>query len=189
MAASTSLPNPDTAPAAAAKAGKGLLVPIALGGVLLVLAAAGCWFYFFHMRHPAQTPPAAAARAPETTHSVALDPFLVNLADPSGAGVSSSYLRVVMVLREADPVQSASAKKSKEAKPKEGKPGDDPALAEQTAELRDTALGVLSLQQPEQLLSPQGKETLKQQLLAAFNQHDADARVKEVLFTEFLVQR
>ncbi len=164
-----------------------MLVPILLG-LLLVLAAAGGWFYFTHMRHPAAA--AAAAPAPEATHSIALEPFLVNLVDPSvdasEGGAGSSYLRVVMVLRVADPVQGASAKKA-EAKPKEAK--DDAAAAGQIAQLRDTALGVLTLQQPEQLLSQQGKELLKQQLLAAFALHDADARVREVLFTEFLVQR
>lgn len=116
---------------------------------------------------------------------MALEPFLVNLADSAG-GEGGSYLRVVMVLRVTDAV---AADPKKKAKPAEGKPGEDPARAVEAAELRDAALGVLASETPEELLTPAGKDALKRRLLGAFQKHDPQTKVQEVLFTEFLVQR
>lgn len=193
MATTASLPDSETIPEKPAKAGGGLLPRLAIGLVLLLAVAGGAWFYLTHIRHAAGVSAAAATGTvhPETLHSLALEPFVVNLADPSGSA-GGSYLRVVMVLRIADsPEEGEAAKKDKQSKagtPKEGNAGEDPILAGQTAELRDTALGVLTSQRPDALLTSQGKEDLKRQLLSAFATRNPDMKVKEILFTEFLVQ-
>lgn len=190
MATTASLPDTEATPAKPAKAGGGMLPRLAIGLVLLLAAAAGAWFYLTHIRHAAGASAAAKIHpaAAEKLRPLTLEPFVVNLADPSGSG-GGSYLRLVMVLRVVDSSdEAAGAKKAKEAKPKEGKPGDDPILAAQTAELRDTALGVLTSQRPEALLTSQGKDDLKRQLLSAFATRNPDMKVKEILFTEFLVQ-
>ena len=72
------------------------------------------------------------------------------------------------------------------AKPKEGKGGKD---ADTAAAVRDTALTVLGRQTSDGLLSVDGKERLKAELKAAMAEHNAELKVTDLFFTEFLVQR
>jgi len=113
------------------------------------------------------------------THSMVLEPLLVNLADAGG----SSYLRVAMTLRVAD------ATESKGAKPKEAKPKEDKENSADMAAVRDTMLTVLGRQTADRLLASDGKEHLKTELKAALAEHNADLKVMDVFFTDFLVQR
>jgi flagellar FliL protein len=108
---------------------------------------------------------------------MALEPLLVNLADPSG----SAFLRVGMTLDVAD----ETAEKGKEAKSAETKTQSKDA----DAALRDTALAVLGRQTSDQLLASGGKDRLKADLKAAFAEHNPQMKVTDLFFTEFLVQR
>jgi flagellar FliL protein len=108
---------------------------------------------------------------------MALEPLLVNLADPSG----SAFLRAGITLEVAD----APAEKGKEAKNQEAKPQSRDA----DAALRDTALAVLGRETSDQLLTPGGKDRLKSELKAAFVEHNRQLQVVDLFFTEFLVQR
>ena len=108
------------------------------------------------------------------TRLIALEPLLVNLADDGG----SSYLRLSLTLQLA----GASAKRDSGANGGVG--SDDPIAA-----IRDTALTVLGRQTAEGLLAPGGKELLKVELKKALAQHAADLKVKQIFFTDFLVQR
>lgn len=105
---------------------------------------------------------------------MALDPILVNLADTGG----SSYLRLSLTLQVTD----ATAKKDVSAR--SDKSSDDAVAA-----VRDTALTVLGSQTSDNLLVPEGKDRLKLDLKRAFAEHNADLKVKELFFTDFLVQR
>lgn len=58
-----------------------------------------------------------------------------------------------------------------------------------TAILRDTVLGVIATQTSEQLLTNKGKTELKTLLLSALQQRLPSWNIREVYFTEFLVQR
>jgi flagellar FliL protein len=108
------------------------------------------------------------------THLLVLDPLLANLADEGG----SSYLRVSMTLQ----VEDAAAKKDSA---KKGSNSGDDAMAA----IRDTALTVLGKQTTEGLLAPEGKEHLKAELRQALAERDADLKVKQIFFTDYLVQR
>ena len=118
------------------------------------------------------------AVGPVTTHAMVLEPLLVNLADAGG----SSYLRVALTLRVAE----AADKKGK-AKDEKGK--DDKGAEDAVAAVRDTVLTVLGRQTADGLLAADGKEHLKAELKSAIAEHNPDLKVKDVFFTDFLVQR
>ncbi len=107
-----------------------------------------------------------------------LDSLLVNLADNGG----SAYLRVGMTLRVADVAEKSGAKKDDKAV-------DNKMSKDAEAAVRDTALTVLGRQTSEGLLAPDGKEKLKAELKAAMAKHNADLKIEDLFFTEFLVQR
>lgn len=104
------------------------------------------------------------------TRNVVLEPLLVNLADADG----HAYLRLGIVLAEG-----ADEKAKEEGKPT---PGAD-------ASVRDAVLSVLGKKRASDLLQPDGKDVLKQQIRSALDAQVPDAKVKSVYFTEFLVQR
>ncbi len=123
-----------------------------------------------------------AAKAEESkTRLIALEPLLVNLTDQGGAG----YLRVVMVIRVDDPPPP------KDAKPKEEKPAEKGKVVvnEDDTMLRDAALTVVGRETSVALLSPEGKEHLKDELRKEFAVRVPTVKVLDVMFTEFLVQR
>ncbi|WP_176441596.1 flagellar basal body-associated FliL family protein [Granulicella rosea] len=128
-----------------------------------------------------KAPKAAVVEAPPPpkTHSVAFEPLLVNLADEGG----TAYLRLSLSLRVLDdePVKGA---KAKEEKPDKGKP-----VNESEAAVRDVALDVIGRTTAQQLLEVDGKEKLKQQLIAAITKRVPEVKVKDIFFTEFLVQQ
>jgi flagellar basal body-associated protein FliL len=55
--------------------------------------------------------------------------------------------------------------------------------------IRDVILSVLTTCQSADLLAPDGKAKLKQRLLEALRDQTPELPVKEIYFTEFLVQR
>ncbi|WP_158944158.1 flagellar basal body-associated protein FliL [Granulicella sp. S190] len=155
-----------------------LLIAVVVGVVIAALGVGGIVFYLARTgRLPGRegSAPKAEIAAPMTTHAVVLEPLLVNLADAGG----SSYLRVAMTLRVAD----AEGRKAKEEKPQEIKESSD-----SVASVRDTMLTVLGTQTAERLLAADGKERLKAELKAALAEHNAELKVKDVFFTDFLVQ-
>ena len=133
------------------------------------------------MRAPRTSGAESAAKAqPVREQSVVhVDPFILNLADPTGDRYFRLNLRLVL---------------------------DQRTVAERAAgglaqvKLRDRILSLLAKKKASQLTSVEGKERLRTELVAATEpllaeapfhdpEHDAaPARVLDVLFTEFLVQ-
>jgi flagellar FliL protein len=151
-----------------------VIATMVIGGVVYYLARTG--------RFPVQggTSGKAVAVVPAATHAMVLEPLLVNLADAGG----SSYLRVALTLRVAD----AADKKGSQTK--DGKNKDDKnASDEAAAAVRDTVLTVLGRQTADGLLDADGKEHLKSALKTALAEHNADLKVMDIYFTDFLVQR
>jgi len=109
---------------------------------------------------PAQ---AVGESAPVVQSTLTLDTFVVNLK-----GNERAYLRTGMTLALARPLA-----KNKQAP---------------MALIRDTILDVLTMEKPEQLLQPEGKRQLKLAILAALTERAPELGVKDVYFTEFLVQ-
>jgi flagellar FliL protein len=99
-----------------------------------------------------------------------IDPFIVNLADPG----SRRYLRVNLKLELRKRAET------------------EPLVAARMARLRDAVLLLLTSKTSEQLLAPQGKAALRQELIEQINQalkkKDLDDAVKNLYFTEFLIQ-
>jgi flagellar FliL protein len=177
---STSSP---AAPVAASVAAKvpvvPLLIAVVVGIVIATLGVGGLIYYLAHIgRLPTLGGAAqkAEAVAPAATHAMELEPLLVNLADAGG----SSYLRMSLTLRVADaPEKKANNEKKKDEK------GTD----ESVAAVRDTVLTVLGRQTADSLLAADGKARLKTELKSALAEHNADLKVIDVFFTDFLVQR
>lgn len=137
------------------------------GLAVVVLAAAGG--FLFLRRAKAATPaPKPAEEAPVEIKTILhLETFTVNMNDPE----QKTYLRIGIDLG------LASAAKG-EAK------GPSPA-----ALVRDTILSILMVAKPDEVTTAEGKNQLKQRLLDALQQRAPELEVREVYFTEFLIQR
>ena len=137
--------------------------------VVALLAVAGGTYKFFSRRHSAQ---AVEARSDENSVKsiLHLESFVVNLADPD----QTAFLRIGidLGLTQAGP-SGKSAEKNSPVLPK----------------VRDAILSVLTTWQSLGLLAPEGKVKLKEQLLNTLHQQVPEVPVKEIYFTEFLVQR
>jgi flagellar FliL protein len=156
-----------------------LLIAVVIGVVIATLSVGGAVYYLAHTGRLSIQGGTAQTLPPATTHAMVLEPLLVNLADAGG----SSYLRVALTLRVADVADRKSAKANKE-KNKNDKDTDDAVAA-----VRDTVLSVLGRQTAEGLSAVDGKEHLKTELKTALAERNADLKVKDIFFTDFLVQR
>ena len=112
----------------------------------------------------------AVNEAPTPVTILHLDNFIVNLADTD----RDAYLRVGIDLGVTEPANTPS--------------GDD-NTADSVPEIRDAILGVLSTYHSNDLLTPAGKKQLKQNLIAALNSKVPGLGVRDIYFTDFLVQR
>jgi flagellar FliL protein len=115
--------------------------------------------------------PANGSHAPQVKAVLHLEPFVVNLADPE----ENRFLRVGIDLGLENPPAA-----------KEGKGGEGEVP---TARLRDSILAVLSTWHSDALLAPEGKQKLKDELVRALRDRVPELGVREVYFTDFLVQR
>jgi flagellar protein FliL len=159
-----------------------LLIAVVIGVVIATLSVGSGVYYLAHTgRLPVQgaSTQKTEAVALATTHAMVLEPLLVNLADAGG----SSYVRVALTLRVADVADKKGARANGE------KNKDDKGTDDGVAAVRDTVLTVLGRQTADGLLAANGKEHLKTELKAALAEHNADLKVKDVFFTDFLVQR
>lgn len=159
-----------------------ILLPVLLSTTLALGAVAGGVFWLLksgRIGGPAGAGPTAATEIvvpPPPSHVLALEPMIVNLSDAGGR----SYLRAAVSLRLRDEEKTGK----KEEAPKDPKAVDGVATA-----LRDTTLTVLSGENADKLLAPDGRESLKKLLSEQYKAHNPDAHVLDVYFTEFLVQR
>jgi flagellar basal body-associated protein FliL len=136
--------------------------------LLAAVAVAGSAFWLTHKR-PAQGQTAEGSGAPVDTvkSSLHLESFVVNLADPG----QPAFLRVGIDLG----LDQA--------------PSGDPKTSPLMSKIRDVTLSVLTSCQSSDLVAPDGKDKLKEQLLKALHERVPELPVREIYFTEFLVQR
>jgi flagellar FliL protein len=130
----------------------------------LFLLAAGCWLIGCQNGNAASTDEKAVVLT--TVH---LEDFVVNLADRDGR----SYLRIGIDLG----VENANPKT---------KPAQDSATV---AVVRDSVISLLSTLKSDDLLTPDGKAKLKQDLIKTLNDRLPELKAKEVYFNEFVIQR
>lgn len=159
--------SPEQTPPPAVQKGKGKIL-VMIGGLVLLLGAGGV-FLLYH-RKTAQAAPAASTK-PIQLYTLHLENFTVNLADPE----ENHYLRVTIDLGLDHAPVSAEGEKNGGASP--------------IPQTRDTILSVLATCKADDLLTPEGKAKLKQDLVKALDQKVPELGVRDVYFTEFLVQR
>ncbi len=161
---------PDTAEGAEEepkKKGKGML--FAIIGVVLLAAGGGGFFAYTKFLKPKPEPvdELALKKAQENAIGTMYDlaPFVVNLSDPKG----KRYLKVKVTLElESDNV----VEKADKLKPK----------------IRDMVIMLLTSLTFEEVMTPEGKIRVRDELLERFNLILRPDRVKNIYFTEFVVQ-
>ena len=136
--------------------------------LFLAILGGGGTAWFFAQRDSTGAPSKPSASPGQVVH---LEGFTVNLADPE----ESHFVRVTMDVeleRMPPPVEKE--------KPASGLP---------MARIRDTIIAVLAASKAEVLLTSDGKIQLKKSLVNALNGKVPEMSVRDIYFTEFLVQR
>jgi flagellar FliL protein len=149
--------------------GRGTLAKGLAAGVVVFALLAGA-FWILVVKRQAVGGQSPAASAPAVKEVVHLEGFVVNLADPPG----DCFLRIGIDLGLARSIKGRGEK-------------DEGAIP--TAKIRDVVLRVLTTYHSNDLLDPVGKVKLKQQLLESLQAAIPELEVREVYFTDFLVQR
>lgn len=159
---------PAAPPAAPAKKSKMRLLII----VGVVLAAAGGGGFWWMKQQPVaaaegehEAAPAAHAEAPGSL--LPLDTFTVNLADPG----ASRFLRATIQLVLAGEGAAAELE-------------HDPLIK---TRIRSVVLELLTTQQAQTLVTPEGKTALKSEIAARVSEA-THVEVTDVLFSDFVVQ-
>ncbi|MBI1749404.1 MAG: flagellar basal body-associated FliL family protein [Acidobacteria bacterium] len=152
------------------KSGKaGLFIVVAV--VLVVALGAGGWWFFLRpssAKGAEKEKPAHEGK--EVKGTIKLENFVVNLADTE----SNAFLRLGLEIGLEKPVPKGEGKEE----------GGAP-----TAQLRDGVLAVLTSYRAADLLTPEGKKKLKEELVKTLKEKAPKLGVVDVYFTEFLVQR
>lgn len=143
---------------------------IILGLVVLLLAGGGFYAYTTYLapriRATAGTAPAVEPKKLTAIGTMfPLSPFVVNLADPQ----ARRYLKVAITLELESPDAAARAKKM-------------------VPILRDKAITLLTSLTFEEVMTPEGKIQIHDELLERFNQILRPDRVRNIYFTDFVVQ-
>lgn len=161
----------DTPAAAPPAKSKKSLMMIVLALVVLGGGGAGAYFFYFKAppaeagaEEPAEEEPAEA----EGGGIVPLEPFVVNLAD-AGTG---NFLRVTVGLVVPDEEVAKEVEEN----------------ALDTAKIRSSILELLAQQSADVLATPEGKEELKVAIAETATEAVHHLKVKDVLFTEFVIQ-
>ena len=168
-AAPTSAP-PAPAEAPKAKRGRRGLVLIATAALVLLLGGGGAAYWMLAGSRGAEANPDAAPDAAPTASgaAVALDPFVVNLADPGG----TRFLRVTLSLIVEDEAHALELGENELVK----------------IRVRSAILELLSQQTADRLVTPDGKTELKKAIAEGAAAASEGLHVADVLFSEFIVQ-
>ncbi len=142
---------------------KSPLIKIIILVVLLAILGGGGYVGYLKFLKP----PPPAPKEPPVEQSVSAEggSFLVNLSDPGG----KRYLKVSMQFE-------LSGQKASEE------------LSRRNVEMRDLIIMLLSSKEYPEIGNASGKVSLKRELLTRINKMLRDGQVKEIYFTEFLVQ-
>ncbi|MEJ2033926.1 MAG: flagellar basal body-associated FliL family protein [Deltaproteobacteria bacterium] len=136
---------------------------------LIIAMAGGGFFAYTKFRAPHPIKDAAKDKPPQPAKIIgevlSLEPFIVNLSDPKGR----RYLKVQIQLEM----------ESKEAVAR---------ATEATPKLRDMVIMMLTSLTFEDVMTPEGKIRIRDELLQRFNQILRPDRVANIYFTQFVVQ-
>lgn len=143
---------------------------IKIAALVVILAALGGGGFFaygkFFNKAPAEAEQGQTAAArPEKQVICDWDPMLVNLADPGG----KRYLKLGMKM------ELSSERILEEMK-------------NRSFQIKDAMLMILSSKEFDDIATPSGKQALKQEIMAQMNKILKQGQVKEIFFTDFIVQ-
>jgi flagellar FliL protein len=144
---------------------------IVIGAAVLVLlggAAGGAWWWMHRAQAAAGKGAEAQQDDPADSGVLALEPFLVNLADKE----SPRFLRVTLRLVIQGKKKAAELAENDVTK----------------VRVRSAILEVLTQQTSDRLVTPEGKAALKKSILDWCARNISDTKVADVLFSEFVVQ-
>lgn len=144
------------------KKGKGLILIIIIA-VAVIAGGAGA-FLFFTKSAGEKEAKKEAAKADDGV-TFALEPFVVNLSDPTG----SRFLKVSLQLELASPIVMEKAKSK-------------------SPQIRDAVITLLTAKTSDALISPEGKLQLKDEINIRINQILGENSVKNVYLTDFVMQ-
>jgi len=142
-----------------------------IGIVLLAIAGGGGSAWFMVQRGRATESSSATERPSAPKYLLHLEGFTVNLADPE----ETHFLRVTMDLGVDHLPEGTEKEKSTAMVP--------------VGRIRDAVLSVLTSCKADVLLTQEGKNQLKKGLVDALVRNVPELGVRDVYFTEFLVQR
>jgi flagellar FliL protein len=160
---------------------------ILVGLVLMLVLVMGGGMFMIYTKLPSASPKAVVpgpeagaaeaiaekAKPEEIGAVVAMDTFIVNLADPGG----NRYLRVTMDLELAGKPADKSAAKTA---------GDE--IAKRMPQIRDAILMILSTKRYADISTPEGKTALREEILNAANGLLASSQITRIYFKEFVIQ-
>ncbi len=159
------------------KGGKGKLFIIAgIAVVVLIVAVVAVKMFVLAPKTTQSAKTVTKENSPLTDTNLAtvsLKPIIVNLSDPSG----DKYLKIAITL-----VERKNPSKKKEG---EGKSG---GVSLEDAMIRDAIIGLLSSKDSTDINSYEGKNALKKELIATINKTLKKNLVKDIYFTEFIIQ-
>ena len=139
--------------------------------MLFALVVGGGAVWFVQQRERTAEASKARENSSAPKYIVHLEGFTVNLADLE----ETHFLRATIDLG-VDRIP-------------EGADKDKPAQSLPVARIRDAMLSVLTVCKANDLLTPEGKAQLKKNLIESLNREVPELGVREIYFTEFLVQR
>ncbi len=148
--------------------GKGkLLLALLLLLILLIGGGAGAYFFLFAKKEEGKEEAPKPKVSPEAVGVMyKLEPaFIVNLADPE----MTMYARVSITLELSSPEVTLEVQKR------------EPII-------RDAIIEILSNKTSRELRSPEGREQLKLEIIKRINTILVQGGVRNVYFTEFVVQ-
>jgi flagellar protein FliL len=137
--------------------------------LLAIVGGGGSAWFFMQRSRAADMGHSGEGYAPK--YIVHLEGFTVNLADTE----ETHFLRVTMDLGIDRLPEGVEKEKTAAGLP--------------VARIRDAVLSVLTVCKAEPLLTPDGKLQLKKNILEAVRHNVPELDVRDVYFTEFLVQR
>ncbi len=168
------MPETTPQPTAAPTKSKKSLMFLVVGATAIVALAGGGFAAYHFMPHQAEAAPKSAKKESkrQIKSVMHLESFVVNLTGPEESG----YVRVGIDLGLATAAASAGE-------------GEKDKGSGNTAIVRDSILTVLGKAKAADLLTPEGKEQLKKDIVTSLDERVPDLEVHEVYFTEFIVQR
>jgi len=144
------------------KKGKNLLLIIVIA---VVATAGGIGAFVFFSKHGEDKVATKETKQVEIGAMFALEPFVVNLSDPAGA----RFLKVSLHLELSGPAVAEMAKA-------------------RTPQIRDAVITLLTSKTSGELIHPEGKLQLKDEINIRINQVLGENAVRDVYLTDFVMQ-